>query len=81
MSRVTNIINDVRIELGDTSAQRYSDAILIRQLNIATEDFIFATKCLKERLYMGLGTASAIYDMRNYVLEFERIEYNNNTIK
>ena len=81
MSRVTNIINDVRLELGDTSSQRYTDDILIRQLNIATENFIFATKCLKERIYMGLGTASAIYDMRNYVLEFERVEYNNNKIE
>ena len=80
MSRVTNILNDVRLELGDTSSQRYDNDMLIRYLNLATEDFIFATKCLKERIYMGLGAASAIYDMRNYVLDFERIEYNNEAI-
>lgn len=81
MSRITNIIDNVRLELGDTSAQRYTTDMLIRYLNLAIEDFVFATRCLKERIYMGLGTANAIYDMRNYAIEFERIEYNNQNIE
>lgn len=81
MSRVTSILNTVRLELGDIKAQRYTDDMLIAFLNNAIDDFVLATKCLKTRLYMGLSTSSAIYDLKNYVLEFERIEYNNKNIE
>ena len=47
MSRITNIISNVRVDLGDSDIQRYSDAILIRYLNDAISDFVLATKCLK----------------------------------
>lgn len=75
MSRITNIISNVRIDLGDTSAQRYTNDILIRHLNNALSDFVLATKCLKERIYLGLSVSAAIYDLRPYVLEFLRTEY------
>lgn len=75
MSRITNIISNVRIDLGDTSTQRYTDDILIRHLNSAINDFVLATKCLRERIYLGLSVSSAVYDLRPYVLEFLRTEY------
>lgn len=81
MSRITNIISNVRVDLGDSDIQRYSDAILIRYLNDAISDFVLATKCLKERLYVGLNYSTAIYDLRPYVLEFIRTEYNGKTIE
>lgn len=75
MSRITNIISSVREDLGDIDANRYTDSILIRHLNNAINDFVLATKCLKERLYVGLNKNVAIYDVRPYVLEFIRAEY------
>lgn len=75
MSRITNIISNVRIDLGDTNIQRYTDDILIRHLNSAISDFVLATKCLRERIYVGLSVSAAIYDLRPYVLEFIRTEY------
>lgn len=75
MSRITNIISNVRIDLGDTNTQRYTDDILIRHLNSAISDFVLATKCLRERIYVGLSVSTAIYDLRPYVLEFIRTEY------
>ena len=75
MSRITDILSNVRIDLGDTSTQRYTDNILIRHLNSAINDFVLATKCLRERIYLGLSVSSAIYDLRPYVLEFLRTEY------
>ena len=75
MSRIHNIISNVRIDLGDTNTQRYTDDILIRHLNSAISDFVLATKCLRERIYVGLSVSAAIYDLRPYVLEFIRTEY------
>lgn len=75
MSRITDILSNVRIDLGDTSTQRYTDDILVRHLNSAINDFVLATKCLRERIYLGLSVSSAIYDLRPYVLEFIRTEY------
>lgn len=75
MSRITDIIQNVREDLGDSDSQRYTDAMLLRHLNTAISDFVLATKCLKERLYVGLNTNTAIYDLRPYVLEFIRAEY------
>lgn len=75
MSRITNIISNVRIDLGDTNIQRYTDDILIRHLNSAISEFVLATKCLRERIYIGLSVSAAIYDLRPYVLEFIRTEY------
>lgn len=81
MSRITNIISNVRIDLGDEQSTRYSNDILIRHLNTAINEFILGTKCLKERLYVGLNTSSAIYDLRPYAIEFIRAEYNNRNIE
>lgn len=75
MSRITDIIENVRVDLGDSDAQRYSDTTLLRHLNAAISDFVLATKCLKERLYVGLNENTAIYDLRPYVLDFIRVEY------
>lgn len=75
MSRITNILSNVRIDLGDTKAERYTDDILIRHLNSAINDFVLATKCLRERIYVGLSVSAAIYDLRPYILEFLRTEY------
>lgn len=75
MSRINDIISNVRSDLGDADAHRYSNDLLIRHLNSAINDFIIATKCLKERIYLGLSVSSAIYDLSPYVVEFLRAEY------
>jgi len=80
MSRITNILTNVRTDLGDSNAERYSDAILINHLNAGIMDFVSATKCLKERIYMGLSTSHSIYDLRPYVLEINRVEYMHSNI-
>lgn len=75
MSRITSILDNVRIDLGDIKEERYSDDLLIRHLNTCISDFVLATKCLRERLYVGLSVSAAIYDLRPYALEFLRTEY------
>lgn len=81
MSRITNILSNVRVDLGDTSAQRYTDDILVRHLNRAILDFVIATKCLRERIYLGLNTSTTFYDLSKDVLEFIRVEYLGKNIK
>ena len=81
MSRITNIISNIRTDLGDTNINRYTNDNLIRHLNTGINEFVLATKCLKERLYVGLNTSSAIYDVRPYALEFIRAEYMNKNIE
>ena len=81
MSRIANILSNVRIDLGDKQSTRYSDTILVRHLNTAINEFIVGTECLKERLYVGLNTSSAIYDVRPYAIKFIRAEYNNRKIE
>ena len=81
MSRITNLINSVRIDLGDINNPRYSDDILISYLNDGILDFVASTKCLKERIFMGLSVSNAIYDLRPYVLEVLRVEYMYNNIE
>jgi len=78
MSRITNIINNARDELGDTntSALRYTDDKLISYLNEGIKSFVKTTKYLKERLYLSLNQQSAIYDIGNYSYEVVRVEYN-----
>ena len=75
MSRITEILNNVREELGDVDTTRYTNDALIRYLNDGIKDFVGSTKCLKERIFMGLSTSNAIYDLRPYVLEINRVEY------
>ena len=63
MSRVSNILTNVRTDLGDANSERYSDTILLSYLNAGIIDFVSATKCLKERIYMGLSISNSIYDL------------------
>lgn len=81
MSRVSNILTNVRTDLGDADSIRYSDTVLLSYLNAGIIDFVSATKCLKERIYMGLSTSNSIYDLRPYVLEINRVEYLHNKIE
>lgn len=81
MSRIDNILANVRSDLGDSNAERYSDTILLNHLNAGIMDFVSATKCLKERIYMGLSTSNSIYDLRPYVLEINRVEYMHSKIE
>lgn len=81
MSRVTSLLNSVRTDLGDTNNLRYTDDILLGYLNDGILDFVSSTKCLKERIFMGLSISTAIYDLRPYILEVIRVEYKYNNIE
>jgi len=80
MSRITDMMDNIRIDLGDSTAQRYTDVILERHINRAISDFVIATKCLRERIYLELNSSSSIYDLRNYAIDFIRVEYLDKTI-
>ena len=81
MSRVTDIINNARIMLNDTEAQRYNDTTLLKYLNDGTKDFVSQTKCLKQRLFVELNATAAIYDLSPYVLRFLRVQYNTRNLQ
>lgn len=80
MSRISSLIDSVRIVLSDTDKQRYPDATLIKYLNDGIKDFVINTKILRERIYLELNTTAAIYDLSPYVLEFLRFQFKSKKI-
>ena len=77
MTRVQSILNKARIELGDKDERRYPTDMLISFLNDGIKDFVLGTKCLKERLFVELKDNVAVYDINDYSLFVERVEYMN----
>ena len=80
MSRVLSILSKAREELGDVNNTRFTDSKLLEHLNDGIKDFILSTKSLKERLYVELASNVAMYDISNYALFVERVEYMNTKI-
>lgn len=75
MSRIQDILINVRDILADTEKTRWSDDALIRLLNIGVKDFVLATECIKEKLYIELEPGVHTYDISQYVLKFIRVQY------
>lgn len=80
MSRIQDIVINVRDVLADESARRWSDEKLIRYLNAGINEIVIYTKCLKERIFLELEENAALYDLSDYVINFLRVQYMNKAI-
>lgn len=81
MSRIQDILTNVRDILDDQSKTRWSDEKLIRILNSGIKDFVLNTECLKDRLFLQLAINTATYDLSNYVLKFNRVQFMESVIE
>lgn len=75
MSIVTNIINRARITLADTNATRFTNESLVLLMNEGIETFVELTNTLRQTLYVELEENVSIYDISDYALMIERVEY------
>lgn len=75
MSIVIDIINRARITLADKNAIRFNNDDLVVLMNEGIETFIELTKTLKQTIYLELETGITIYDISDYALVVERVEY------
>lgn len=81
MSRIQDILTNVRDILDDTNKTRWSDDKLLRILNSGIKDFVLNTECLKDRLFLQLAINTATYDLSNYVLKFNRVQFMEHAIE
>ena len=75
MSRILNIITDVRAVLGDPNGLRYPTDTLISLVNQAIRKISLSANLLKAKSYIKIENNIASYDVSNLVLKFDRIEY------
>lgn len=75
MSRVTDILTNVRDILADPDKTRWDDPTLVRLLNAGIKDFVVATECLKEKLFVELEENVSTYNLSQYVLKFLRVQH------
>lgn len=80
MSRISDILANVRDTLADETKQRWSDDKLIRHLNSGIKEIVVKTGCLRERLFLELEANAALYDLSEYVIKFLRVQYMNKVI-
>ena len=81
MSRITSIINRVRINIADKKATRWSDADIIESINEGILDFVTETKSLKDTLLVEIEAGVNTYDISDYAIDIVRVQYLNKTIK
>lgn len=75
MARIQDILTNVRDILADPNKDRWDDAALLRVLNSGIKEFVLSTECLKDRLFLQLAINTATYDLSNYVLKFNRVQF------
>lgn len=81
MSRITNIIAEVRDELNDEMANRYSDEYLLRQLNRGIYKANMSNRFLKYKSYVKLENKVAFYDLSDIAIEINRVQYLNKNLE
>lgn len=81
MSRVSDILLNVRDVLADENKRRWSDDKLMRYLNSGVKETVVYTKALRERLFLELEENVALYDLSDYVISFLRVQYLNKAIQ
>lgn len=81
MGRIQDILTNVRDILDDPNKTRWSDEKLLRILNSGIKDFVLNTECLKDRLFLQLAVNTATYDLSNYVLKFNRVQFMESVIE
>lgn len=76
MSRIEDIIKDVRGTLADPEAKRWSPARLIQLVDAAQKDICRQAKILRKRVYINLQPGIAEYSLPDDAIRLERILYN-----
>jgi hypothetical protein len=76
MSRVTDIISNVRTSIADKDKNRWSDDDLMLFLNRGIEEICQIAKAYKIKTYLAIQSGISTYDLRDTFYTFTRIEYN-----
>lgn len=75
MTRVEKILHKVRKVLADNKKQRWSDDDLISLFNDGLENFILQARTLKLKSYIELEQNTAIYNLSDFAISIDRIQY------
>ncbi|MGE4420527.1 MAG: hypothetical protein AB7D38_11965 [Sulfurimonas sp.] len=76
MSRIDSMITDIRIVIGDQSKQRWPDSDILHLINVGISNFNVHTSFLKRKMYIAIESNVAIYDLRQYAVCINRVQYN-----
>lgn len=75
MSRVTQVIADVRAILADTSGDRYTEARLISLYNQCIKDIVIQSNMLHGKAFVEIEANINTYKMPDEVLQINRVQY------
>jgi hypothetical protein len=80
MSRIENILANIRNDVSDEKETRWSDADILLKINQAVLDFVGKTKILKDTALIELETNQNFYDISDIALDILRVQYLNKTV-
>lgn len=81
MSRVSDMLSDIRIAIGDTKSQRWTDSSLLRLINLGVQNFNLHTNSIKRRCYIAIESNVATYDLRDISTRILRVQYNTTPLR
>ena len=80
MSRIDDIFLLVRDTLNDPDAKRWSDAVLLRNLNLGIRDIAKQTNLFKNIIQVPLDNGRNIYILPDGILRLSHVVYNNKSL-
>lgn len=80
MSRILDIISDIRNDVSDKKKTRWSDEDILLKINQAIIDFVGKTKILKGTALIEIEKNQNFYDISNIALDILKVQYLNKTV-
>lgn len=80
MSRISDIITEVRSKLSDKAGQRWSTPRLVQLVDEAQKDICRQAKLLKKKSYLNIQPGKATYLLPTDLIRVERVLYKGKTI-
>jgi hypothetical protein len=75
MSRVTDVIANVRATLADSNGDRYTDSRLLSLYNQGLKDIVVQTDFLTDKVFIEIEANINTYNLGTDVLKLRRIQY------
>lgn len=80
MSRVSSIIDRIRVGLADKRATRWDDNDIINTINEGLLDFVSETKALKAKAFIEVEANVNTYNIQDLAVDILRVQYLNQTV-
>ena len=81
MVLASDIITSARDILSDPNGKRYTDDLLLRLLNDGLRNFALATRFSKQKAFIAIEENISVYDMSNYAINIDRVQYLNRVLE